>query len=318
GAARQAGQRKGCKGEQQPPAAAAAAAGVGGATTEVATAPDLHRSRSGASSSGASSNNTYGGTYGSRRPAGGEYDIVMVAAGAAAGTLAEVRRAGLPLQLCQGLTLVMAPPAPPPPAATTPPAPPLRDMVSPTAAPADPAPPAAPSYPPGRPSLLGQPYLAAQGPGRLVVGATKQYGWTAEAALEACGRSEYAEVTHGSAGMAAAAAEGEKAEEEVDALLRAACEVWEPLRGWQLERVREGVRALPPRTTHGSLPLLGRLVPGRRWWLVGGLGSRGLVYHGWLGRLAAEAALRDEEGGLPGELTAWRGVAAGEARFDAP
>lgn len=54
---------------------------------------------------------------------------------------------------------------------------------------------------------------------------------------------------------------------------------------------REGVRALPPRTQHGSLPLLGCVSAGRPWWLVAGLGSRGLVYHGWLGRLVAEAAL---------------------------
>lgn len=87
---------------------------------------------------------------------------------------------------------------------------------------------------------------------------------------------------------------------------------------WVSSRCREGVRALPPRTQHGSLPLLGRLAPGRRWWLAVGLGSRGLVYHGLLGRLAAEAAAADSEAGLPAELTAWRAVAPGQAAFEAP
>lgn len=51
---------------------------------------------------------------------------------------------------------------------------------------------------------------------------------------------------------------------------------------------------------------------------MAGLGSRGLVYHAWLGRLIADAVLHDSEEGLPAELTAWRGVAAEAAIFDAP
>eukprot|EP00198_Chlamydomonas_reinhardtii_P010373 XP_001699710.1 FAD-dependent oxidoreductase [Chlamydomonas reinhardtii] len=143
-------------------------------------------------------------------------------------------------------------------------------------------------YPAGAPSLLGQPYLAAQSRQRLVVGATKAYGWSADQALAACCRSEYAEA-HDDRVPAAAGAPAER--EAVEALRAAACGVWRPLSDWQLDRVREGVRALPPRTQHGSLPLLGCVSAGRPWWLVAGLGSRGLVYHGWLGRLVAEAAL---------------------------
>jgi len=31
-----------------------------------------------------------------------------------------------------------------------------------------------------------------------------------------------------------------------------------------------------------------------QWWLIGGLGSRGLIYHGWLGeRIAAAVTARD-------------------------
>lgn len=41
-------------------------------------------------------------------------------------------------------------------------------------------------------------------------------------------------------------------------------------------------------------------------WLCVGLGARGLVYHAWLGRLIAAAALADSEDGMPAELLAWR------------
>lgn len=79
------------------------------------------------------------------------------------------------------------------------------------------------------------------------------------------------------------------------------------------------MRALPPRTQHGSVPLVGRLSPSqRRWWLCVGLGSRGVVYHAWLGRIVAGAVLAGSEEGVPPELLAWRGVAAGSAEYDAP
>jgi len=45
---------------------------------------------------------------------------------------------------------------------------------------------------------------------------------------------------------------------------------------------------------------------GRRWWVVAGLGARGLVYHAWLGRLAAAAVLADDEALLPAELRRWQ------------
>lgn len=43
-----------------------------------------------------------------------------------------------------------------------------------------------------------------------------------------------------------------------------------------------------------------------RWWVVGGLGARGLVYHAWLGELIAQAVLNDSEEGLPKELLRWQ------------
>lgn len=70
--------------------------------------------------------------------------------------------------------------------------------------------------------------------------------------------------------------------------------------------VRAGVRAMPPRTAQGALPLAGRLRPDRCWWVVSGLGARGLVYHAWLGRLLAAAVLADDEAALPAELRRWQ------------
>ena len=90
---------------------------------------------------------------------------------------------------------------------------------------------------------------------------------------------------------------------------------------------RYGVRANPPRSQLGSLPLVGRVSSAsdgdaeveveprgetgaferksarrRNWWYVGGLGARGLVYHGMLGAIVAEAALTGDDACVPPEL----------------
>ena len=51
------------------------------------------------------------------------------------------------------------------------------------------------------------------------------------------------------------------------------------------------------------------------WWVVTGLGARGLVYHAWLGQRVARAVLADSEEplvGSAGELLGWRDAAAGK------
>ncbi|GLI63662.1 hypothetical protein VaNZ11_006699 [Volvox africanus] len=262
------------------------------------------------------------GTAGEEVCCVGQYDAVVVAAGAAAATIKELKKAQLPLQLCQGLTLVMQPPLPQPTPSPRGPGPAQKpDKPSLPGQPPAPGPSQSPQlpdfgYPADSPSLLGQPYMAAQGPMQLVVGATKSYGWTPEEALAACGRSEYADKAVGEvSNQSSIDAEKDAA---VKLLRVAASDVWAPLVSWRIATIREGVRALPPRTSHGSLPLLGRLVAGRPWWLVAGLGSRGLVYHGWLAQLAVDAVLCDSDEVIPKELTAWRGVAAAAAVFEAP
>ena len=46
--------------------------------------------------------------------------------------------------------------------------------------------------------------------------------------------------------------------------------------------------------------------PDPKWWVLAGLGARGLTYHAWLGRHMAAAVLADDEGLLPRELRAWQ------------
>ena len=68
-----------------------------------------------------------------------------------------------------------------------------------------------------------------------------------------------------------------------------------------------GVRALPPRSHHGYVPLAGRVggdapcdaPTGADCWLLGGLGSRGLIHHALLGRAMARAVLRRDASELP-------------------
>jgi hypothetical protein len=52
----------------------------------------------------------------------------------------------------------------------------------------------------------------------------------------------------------------------IDALLPGAAALWAPAGGpgWEVSDVRTGVRALPPRTPYGSLPLAGRMDAGAR------------------------------------------------------
>lgn len=97
-----------------------------------------------------------------------------------------------------------------------------------------------------------------------------------------------------------------------DELLPKASAIYPSIKRWELVGSQAGLRAMPPLTPLGSLPLLGCVDEyvsdkGRStFWLVGGLGSRGLLYHGLLGRLMAEAVLSSNEAVLPAELTSWK------------
>ena len=74
-------------------------------------------------------------------------------------------------------------------------------------------------FPRGAPSLVGATYMGVQGGQQISVGATKQFGFTAEQALQECGRR----VTDA----------GEVAQAE--ALLRPRAEgLWDPASSWQV------------------------------------------------------------------------------------
>lgn len=233
---------------------------------------------------------------------------IVVAAGAAVGSLAEVGQQ-LPLTLCQGYTLDMTP-LPPPGAAAA-----ARDTAdacchagsdasqgcqdhgmsasnnsvgflggtaahkaqkpesrTPTAFPAD------------APSLLGSPYLASQGGQQLVVGATKQYNISTQQAVAELQRyidisvldphspqqhhlGHPQDVPRGMEVSSPQSSQGSRNREccseaaefaaAATELLRGAAAVWPAIREWSISGIRSGVRALPPRSAHGAVPMVG-------------------------------------------------------------
>ena len=94
------------------------------------------------------------------------------------------------------------------------------------------------------PGILGAPYVAPLGVGRLLVGATKEF-----------------DAGVGDARRAGVVDPGldDAAEEAADALVADASVTYPPLKGMEVDVVRYGVRANPPRTPAGSLPLVGRI-----------------------------------------------------------
>jgi glycine/D-amino acid oxidase-like deaminating enzyme len=245
----------------------------------------------------------------------GQFDAVVVAAGAAVESIAELRGL-LPLDLCHGHSLEMRP------GGTSSSSSSSDDIgsrgsssdnigsssssdnssssnssdgSSNSSRSGDSAAGGLKGYPAGAPSLLGSPYIAAHGSHSAVVGATKRYGLTAAEAYRQC-----------SSPLVTDAAEAEAAAE---ALLPAARVLWPPLAGWQVASVRAGVRAIPARGAAGSIPYAGKLPTQQHLpscWVIGGLGARGLVYHAWLGKLVAAAVSSGSESGLPPELLRWK------------
>ncbi|KAK9698011.1 hypothetical protein RND81_08G076900 [Saponaria officinalis] len=145
-------------------------------------------------------------------------------------------------------------------------------------------------YPQHSPSILSDVWFAVQGPRSLCLGSTWEWGsknFSSSVSLE-------------------------EASTTLRDILPKACMVYPQIAKWTLTGARAGVRAMSPLTPDGSFPLLGcidDLVGGSssfKVWLIGGLGSRGLLYHGWLGKLTARAALSCREDIFPPELTSWR------------
>lgn len=138
--------------------------------------------------------------------------------------------------------------------------------------------------------ILGTTYVAPLGTSRAMVGPTKEYDATVEDARRA--------------GVAdRASTRGARAE---SALRDLALRAYAPTSAWDVVQLKYGVRANPPRSPAGALPLAGRTKTraGGRWrpWFVAGLGARGLVYHALLARWVADAMLDDDITAIPEDV----------------
>lgn len=133
--------------------------------------------------------------------------------------------------------------------------------------------------------------MAVQDEGNILVGATKEEGQG----------DENPQVLM------------EELESACGALLPSITNVYPPLLSkYNVIGARAGVRAIPSRTALGALPLTGCIdsllaesLPFKSW-IIGGLGSRGLIYHGWLARMTSECMARGTEEGLPEALLEWK------------
>ncbi|XP_019256031.1 PREDICTED: uncharacterized protein LOC109234473 isoform X2 [Nicotiana attenuata] len=145
-------------------------------------------------------------------------------------------------------------------------------------------------YPEHSPSILSDAWLAVQGPRTLYLGST--WEWKS--------RNYSRHVPE------------EEASKALEELLPKASAVYPAIKDWTITGACAGLRAMPPLTAEGSLPLLGcvdEFIGGPReckYWLFTGLGSRGLFYHAWLGKLIARSVLSCNEDLIPSELTSWK------------
>ncbi|KAJ3695533.1 hypothetical protein LUZ60_000910 [Juncus effusus] len=140
------------------------------------------------------------------------------------------------------------------------------------------------------PSILSDAWLAFQGPRNVYMGST--WDWNSTNYNPFVSKEE-----------------SSKAMEE---LMRKISVIYPEITKWSFVGAKAGLRAMPPLTEIGSVPLLGCLnelirVRGNcRVWLIGGLGARGLLYHGLLGKLTAQAVVSCDESLIPLEFVDWK------------
>ncbi|XP_078443882.1 FAD-dependent oxidoreductase family protein [Wolffia australiana] len=140
------------------------------------------------------------------------------------------------------------------------------------------------------PSILSDAWLAAQGPRTLVMGST--WDWGSENSSPDVSPQEECRA--------------------LEELIPKVVSVYPAIEKWSMAEMKGGLRAMPPLTSAGSLPLLGcvddfvKEKGQAKYWIIGGLGARGLLYHGLLGKLTAQAVVLQDEGFLPSELISWK------------
>ncbi|XP_042473494.1 uncharacterized protein LOC122055882 [Zingiber officinale] len=141
-----------------------------------------------------------------------------------------------------------------------------------------------------RPAILSDAWLAFREPRNVFIGST--WDWNS---------------TNYSSSVSK-----EEASKAMEELLPKAATAYPPVQSWSFVGAQAGLRAMPPLTPYGSLPLLGCVngllgeTAKSMYWLIGGLGSRGLLYHGLVGKLTAQAVLSSNEDVLPSEFTSWK------------
>lgn len=146
-------------------------------------------------------------------------------------------------------------------------------------------------FPEHGPSLLGSIYLVGQSAKEVKIGATKEYDLTVEQA--------FAELTRN----ANKAWDQEYVKTVESYLHEKGNAIWTPISKWKIHELKTGVRALPPKTQLGSLPLIGHLPPDV--WILTGLGSRGVLYHAYLASILVDSIILQNPQTLPSELTSW-------------
>lgn len=73
---------------------------------------------------------------------------------------------------------------------------------------------------------------------------------------------------------------------------------------WTVRNTQTGIRAIPPRSEQGSVPITCKVEgtpDGRLCWLLTGLGGRGLLYHAFLGRCLAHSVIAGVDKHIPGD-----------------
>ncbi|KAL2645403.1 hypothetical protein R1flu_012990 [Riccia fluitans] len=151
------------------------------------------------------------------------------------------------------------------------------------------------------PNLLFGTWVAVQGERDLLLGATKDWG-----SMNASPNVDNTEATSA-----------------LEKLMDETAPFYPSIKKWKVKGWQAGLRAMPPRSSLGSLPLAGCIdelvrssqlggyseqiknTASTKWWLFGGLGSRGLIHHGWLGDQVAKAVIYRNESLLPQILKQW-------------
>ena len=265
------------------------------------------------------------------------FDVVVVAAGAASGAVAEIGGGGEAgsggggvgsCELVQGWTATVAPPSP---------------SSSSSSSPSPSSSSSSSSSPFPESALLGKTYAAPRRTGSKresgEIGGGNGGDENGENAVVAIGATRSALPVSAEEALAHCASRGRgigpgassDAAEASAELLERFSRLWPEAAGggrggksWTVARATSGVRARPRRSGAGRPPLAGKIESrgnaGNNWWIIGGLGSRGLLYSAWLGKEVAKAALADvprNDGGkreeektgdaaLDPELTRWK------------